>query len=101
MIESSIALVTDAIKEDTRVEHESDNGKNIEKTETRGVDEQPSTLSPALEEQHEEPQSSLYINAAIEVPKTLYTIEISLESYPILTTKELPKHLDTTSDRET
>ena len=98
--EYNISLVIDAIKEDTGVEHESGNGKNTEKTETRGADEQPSTLSPGLEEQHEEPQSSLYIDAAIEVPKTLYTIDNSLESDLILATKELPKHLDTTYERE-
>ena len=41
-------------------------------TKTRGAEEKPSILSPALEEQHEEPQSSLYIDAEIEVPKTLH-----------------------------
>lgn len=55
------------------MEHESDDGRNTEKTESTGVDEQHSTLSPALEEQHEEPQSSLYINTTTEVPKTHYT----------------------------
>ena len=51
--ESNIAPITDAIKEDTGVEHESDNGEKTEKTETRGVDEEPSSLFQALEEQHE------------------------------------------------
>ena len=50
-----MAPVTTTIKKDNGVEHESDHGKNTEKTETRGSDEQPSTLSPALEEQHEKP----------------------------------------------
>ena len=39
-----------------------DNGKKSEKTKTTGADEQPLTSSPALEEQHEEPQAYPYIN---------------------------------------
>ena len=60
--DSSIDPTTYAIKEDTGVEHESDNGENIEKTETKGVDQEPSSLSQDLEEQHEKSQSSLYID---------------------------------------
>ena len=39
-----------------------DNGKNSENTKTTSVDEQPLTSSPALEEQHKEPQAYPYIN---------------------------------------
>ena len=82
--ESNIAPVTNAIKEHTCVEHESVNGKNIEKNETRGVDKQPSTLSPTLEEQHEEPQVSPFINAATKYPKTIHTLDKASESDVII-----------------
>jgi hypothetical protein len=43
-------FLIDTIEEDKDIEHERDNGKNEEKTKTTGVDEQPSTSSPTLEE---------------------------------------------------
>ena len=48
-------------------------GKMQKKTKTTKVDKKPSSLSPTLEEQHEEPKVSPFINAATEVPKTIHT----------------------------
>ena len=60
------------------MEHESHIGENAEKTKTTEVDKNPLSLSPTLEEQHEEPEVSPFINAATEVPKTIHTLDKAL-----------------------
>ena len=67
---NSRAPTIDAITQDISVEHESHIGENAEKTKTTRIDKKPLSLSPTLEEQHEEPDVSLFINATTEVPKT-------------------------------
>ena len=57
------------------MEHESHIGENAEKTKTTEVDKNPLSLSPTLEEQHEEPEVSQFINVAIEVPNTIHTLD--------------------------
>ena len=55
-------FLIDMITGEKDVEHEKDNGEILEKNKTTGADEQPLTSSPALEEQHKEPQAYPYIN---------------------------------------
>ena len=76
--EYSIAQASDAITQDRSVEHENHIGENAEKTKTTEVDKNHSSLSPTLEEQHEEPEVSPFINATKKVSKTIHTLHKTL-----------------------
>jgi hypothetical protein len=68
------------------LEHERNNDENAEGKERKNVEQQ-STLSAALEEQREDPQTFSEINATNEIPETVHRKENAWEEDTVIPSK--------------
>ena len=90
------ALLINAARDVEGLEHEKNIEKNAERAEST-IAEQQSTLSLALEEEHEGPQTCLDINAANETSENFHGKENAWEADPMIPSKELHDQSDTTA----